>query len=60
MSAPAGLCESCKMPLQWTFANGLMWVRCRRCRDLFGVDLAQFLQDGLARVGRETGDGSYG
>ncbi len=33
------------MPLSWTFARGLLWVRCRFCADLFqedpGTDLAE-------------------
>ena len=29
MSAPAGLCEWCGGPQQWTFVRGVMYVRCR-------------------------------
>ena len=49
MSAPAGLCESCGLAMQWTFSGGELWVRCPRCTDLFGTDLA-----GDYREGREA------
>ena len=40
MSAPAGVCVSCGVALQWTMHDGLLYVRCRYCPDLFGTDLA--------------------
>ena len=40
MSAPAGLCEWCGGPQQWTFASGVMYVRCLLgCLPLFVEDL---------------------
>ena len=38
MSAPAGLCGSCGMPMEWTFIEGELMVRCETCTDLFAVD----------------------
>ena len=50
MAAPAGVCVSCGSPMQWTLDDvGDMWVRCRFCADLFGIDLA-----GEVREGREA------
>ncbi len=40
MSAPAGLCGSCGMPMHWTFIAGELMVLCDTCMDMFGdVDL---------------------
>ena len=50
MSAPGGLCGSCGRPLQWTMHEGLLWVRCRWCVDLFGTEFAE----GESREGREA------
>ncbi len=44
MTAPAGLCEWCGGPQQWTIHAGEMWVRCiGGCLGLFpeGEDQAQ-------------------
>ena len=38
MAAPAGLCESCGLPMQWTCLDEVMYVRCAHCSDLFEVD----------------------
>jgi len=50
MVAPGGLCGSCGRDLQWMMHEGLLWVRCRWCVDLFGTDLG----DGESREGREA------
>ena len=51
MSAPAGLCESCGMPMQWTFLRKELMVRCDGCIDLFGTEFA-----GSYREGREASE----
>ncbi len=38
MSAPAGLCGSCGLPMQWCFIHGELAVRCSECIDFFPVD----------------------
>ena len=38
MSAPAGLCGSCEMPMHWTFIHGELMVLCETCMDMFSVD----------------------
>jgi len=52
--APGGICESCRKPVQWTFAEGpevVMLVRCRTCGDLFdGIDVAgESVREGMRR-----------
>ena len=32
--------------MQWCFAAGLLWVRCRWCLDLFGTLLAPETREG--------------
>ena len=51
MSAPGGLCESCRGSMRWTVHGGEIWVLCPRCPDLFGTDLAYEV-----REGREAGE----
>ena len=55
MSAPAGLCGSCGLPMQWCFIGGGMFVRCKVCMDLFEEDgeVARILQY-EKREGREA------
>ena len=55
MAAPAGLCESCGRPLQWTFLGSELYVRCSQCADLFEIDGPL-----LAHEVREDGDGDRG
>ena len=38
MSAPAGLCVSCGLPMQWCFIHGEQMVRCSHCLDFFAVE----------------------
>ena len=45
VSAPGGVCVSCGGPMQWTVFRGEMWIRCRRCFDMFGTDLADQVTD---------------
>ena len=40
VSAPAGLCGSCGMPMHWCFIGGEMMVMCDTCMDIFGMDTA--------------------
>ena len=55
MSAPAGLCESCGMPMQWCFIHGELVVRCDGCIDLFPVDSSYGTEvAGGNREGREA------
>ncbi len=54
MSAPAGLCISCNMPLKWCFAGEVMYVQCPRCPDLFGENVAQDLLLGGHESRHET------
>ena len=55
MSAPAGLCGSCGMPMQWTGGPGLdLFVRCRYCADLFEVDGVGTELADESREGREA------
>ncbi len=48
MPAPAGLCEGCSSPMQWTFI-GELFVRCRYCTDLFEMD-----DPGTVNAGEDT------
>jgi len=57
VSAPAGVCVSCGRLLQWTFIDGLLYVRCRICYDLFGMDVAGEGTRGRREAG-EAGDSS--
>ena len=50
MNAPAGLCGSCGRGMQWTVIKGELFVRCRVCMDLFGMDPA----GGYHHEGREA------
>jgi len=53
MSAPAGLCESCGLPMHWTFRLGELMVFCDGCMDFFaagGMESA----GGDYREGREA------
>ena len=56
MAAPAGLCGSCGMPLQWTGGPGLeLYVRCRYCADLFEeISVPGTEGAGVYREGREA------
>ena len=55
MSAPAGLCESCGMPMHWTFLAGVLMVMCDGCIDLFGGEGAVGTEvAGIIREGREA------
>jgi len=39
MTAPAGPCEWCGGPQNWTIASGVMYVRCKAgCQSLFGEE----------------------
>ena len=43
MTAPAGPCEWCGGPQQWTIASGVMYVRCRAgCSSLFADERVNF------------------
>ena len=53
MTAPAGLCESCGMPMQWTFMDTVLMVRCEYCFDFFGSDPGTEVA-GEYREGREA------
>ena len=53
MSAPAGLCASCGMPMQWCFIHGEHMVRCDTCWDMFAVDGGTDVA-GWYREGREA------
>jgi len=53
MAAPAGPCEWCGGPQEWTVASGVMHVRCvGGCLSLFDEERVDFLpsSDGLERI----------
>jgi len=50
MSAPGGICVSCGGELQWCFVGEKMMVRCPRCPDLFGTDVAYEVREGREAV----------
>ena len=56
MSAPAGLCGSCGMPMHWTFIRGELHVMCDTCTDLFEVVEGMYGTEvaGSYREGREA------
>nr|APC94151.1 hypothetical protein [uncultured marine virus] len=63
MSAPGGMCESCGMPMSWTFAHGELWVRCEGCPDLlaenFSKPVVQKVQEARARERREASEDEF-
>jgi len=58
VSAPGGLCESCRMPMKWCFAGPHLLVHCPRCTDFleedFGTHLARATREGREAVMAEV------
>ncbi len=54
MSAPAGMCVSCGMPMQWCFIHGEQMVRCDTCMDFFAVGGGMEVAGTEYREGREA------